>query len=92
MVLDQVDICSKGLDPYIIVFIWSKWHNRHFLGWKCYQIFFIYKNFTDFLKLSGPPFNCAEDIIAYYEIEDCGEIDELQVLFSEKENGVLPLQ
>ena len=60
-------------------------------GWKCYQIFSIYENFTAFLKLSGTPFNCAEDITAYYEIEDCGEIDELQVLFSEKENRVLPL-
>ena len=42
--------------------------------------------------MSGTPFNCAEDITAYYEIEDCGEIDKLQLLFSEKENRVLPLQ
>lgn len=34
--------------------------------------------FTGFIRLKGKPFNCADDISAYYEIKDCGEIDELK--------------
>ena len=37
----------------------------------------LYFDLSEFLKLSGTPFNCADDITAYYEIEDCGEIDRL---------------
>ena len=37
----------------------------------------LYFDLSEFLKLSGTPYNCADDITAYYEIEDCGEIDEL---------------
>ena len=40
-------------------------------GWKTFI-------FTGFIRLKGKPFNCADDISAYYEIEDCGEIDELR--------------
>ena len=34
--------------------------------------------FTGFIRLKGKPFNCADDISAYYEIKDCGEMDELE--------------
>ena len=37
----------------------------------------LYFHLSEFLKLSGTPYNCADDIAAYYELEDCGEIDEL---------------
>ena len=37
--------------------------------------------FTAFIRLKGKPFNCEDDISAYYEIEDCGEIDELRSSF-----------
>ena len=37
----------------------------------------LYFHLSEFLKLSGTPYNCADDITAYYEIEDCGEIDQL---------------
>ena len=37
----------------------------------------LYFHLSEFLKLSGTPYNCADDITAYYELEDCGEIDEL---------------
>ena len=37
----------------------------------------LYFDLSEFLKLSGTPYNCADDITAYYELEDCGEIDEL---------------
>ena len=37
----------------------------------------LYFDLSEYLKLSGTPYNCADDITAYYEIEDCGEIDEL---------------
>ena len=43
-----------------------------------FNIVFHEKNLTEFLKLSGTPFNCADDITAYYEIEDCEEIDEFK--------------
>ena len=35
--------------------------------------------FAGFIRLNGKPFNCADDISAYYEIKDCGEMDELRV-------------
>ena len=28
--------------------------------------------------MKGKPFNCEDDISAYYEVDDCGEIDELK--------------
>ena len=34
--------------------------------------------FAGFIRLKGKPFNCADDISAYYEIKDCGEMDELK--------------
>ena len=34
--------------------------------------------FTGFIRLKGKPFNCADDISAYYEIKDCGQMDELE--------------
>ena len=37
----------------------------------------VYFDLSEYLKLSGTPYNCADDITAYYELEDCGEIDEL---------------
>ena len=37
--------------------------------------------FTAFIRLKGQPFNCVDDISAYYEIEDCGEFDELRSSF-----------
>ena len=39
--------------------------------------------FTDFLRLQGPPFNCAENVTAYYEIEDCGQIDNFRARWDE---------
>ena len=36
---------------------------------------------TAFIRLKGQPFNCVDDISAYYEIEDCGEFDELRSSF-----------
>ena len=33
--------------------------------------------FTAFIRLKGKPFNCEDDISAYYEVKDCGEIDKL---------------
>ena len=35
--------------------------------------------FSAFLRLNGKPFNCHEDIFAYYEITGCGEIDHFKV-------------
>jgi len=32
-----------------------------------------------FLRLNGKPFNCEEDISAFYEITGCGEIDHFKV-------------
>ena len=37
--------------------------------------------FSAFIRLKGRPFNCGDDISAYYEIEDCGEFDELRSSF-----------
>ena len=35
--------------------------------------------FSAFLRLNGKPFNCEEDISAFYEITGCGEIDHFKV-------------
>ena len=45
----------------------------------------LYFDLSEFLKLSGTPYNCADDITAYFELEDCGEIDHL-----ERKSNVLP--
>ena len=34
--------------------------------------------FTAFIRLKGKPFNCEDDISAYYEVKDCGLMDELE--------------
>ena len=34
--------------------------------------------FTAFIRLKGKPFNCEDDISAYYEVKDCGLMDELK--------------
>ena len=41
----------------------------------------IFTFFSAFIRLKGRPFNCGDDISAYYEIEDCGEFDELRSSF-----------
>ena len=35
-------------------------------------------SFEAFIRMNGKPFNCEDDISAYYEIDACGEIDELK--------------